>query len=76
LIQGSSEVLLSVLPSRTRDEAAPAAALVRKARSTPASTVPVRPKPGKHVKKGYGVGDRRALDRLFEATGNGGSGKP
>jgi membrane protein required for colicin V production len=76
LIQGSSEVLLSVLPSRTREQAAPAAALVRKAQSTPTPTVPVRPKPGKHVKKGYGVGDRRALDRLFEATGNGGSGKP
>jgi hypothetical protein len=34
---------------------------------------PVRLKPGK---KGYGAHDRRELDRLFETTGSGGSGKP
>jgi len=30
----------------------------------------------RHGEKGYGVKDRRALDSLVEATGNGGSGKP
>jgi membrane protein required for colicin V production len=44
---------------------------------TPApAPVPVKHKPPKHGKKGYGAGDRRALDRLFETTGNGGNGKP
>src|SRR6185437_16755305 len=28
------------------------------------------------AKKGYGAKDRRALDSLLEATGNGGNGKP
>ena len=28
------------------------------------------------AKKGYGAKDRRALDTLLEATGNGGNGKP
>jgi membrane protein required for colicin V production len=38
---------------------------------------PVKPRPPKKPrKKGYGVGDRRALDRLFEATGSGGIQKP
>jgi hypothetical protein len=49
---------------------------LEKAQETPTPKPAPSPKPGKHVKKGYGVGDRRALDRLFEATGNGGSGKP
>ncbi len=76
LIRGSSEVLLSVLPSHMRQTAEPDAPVLEKAQDTPSPVPEVRPKPGKHVKKGYGVGDRRALDRLFEATGNGGSGKP
>ena len=32
--------------------------------------------PAAQAKKGYGAKDRRALDSLFEATGNGGNGKP
>jgi len=74
LIQGSADVLLSILPSHTRQEAEPSIRPVRKAQIPPRPAP--SPKAGKHVKKGYGVGDRRALDRLFEATGNGGSGKP
>lgn len=76
LIQSSSELLLVLVPI-PRDEAPPP---TRKAQNLekprPASaageaaTTPVR------GKKGYGIGDRRALDRLLEATGNGGSGKP
>jgi membrane protein required for colicin V production len=38
--------------------------------------VPKPPKSHKPPKKGYGAHDRRELDRLFETTGSGGSGKP
>lgn len=77
LIQSSSEVLLSLVPNSHAQDVVP---LTRKAQNLPAggpeTAAPDKPKPVKHVTKGYGVGDRRALDRLFEATGNGGSGKP
>jgi membrane protein required for colicin V production len=77
LIQSSSEILLSLVPNSHAQDVTP---LMRKAQNQPAerseTVPPVNPKPVKHVTKGYGVGDRRALDRLFEATGNGGSGKP
>jgi membrane protein required for colicin V production len=77
LIQSSSEVILSLVPTSREPETAP---LTRKAQNQstqdPLAVAPVKPKPVNHVKKGYGAGDRRALDRLFEATGNGGSGKP
>lgn len=77
LIQRSSEVLLSLAPQSHTQAVAP---LTRKAQNPPAqvsgAAAPVTPKSVKHATKGYGVGDRRALDRLFEATGNGGSGKP
>ena len=79
LIQSSSEVLLSLVPNRDRHGAGPSTQphsekplAVRNSAPAPAA----KSKPGTHRKKGYGVGDRRALDRLFEATGNGGSGKP
>ena len=72
LIQSSSEVLLSLVPSRSREDIEPAAPAVQRAADAPKPAVPpVSPKAGKHGKKGYGVGERRALDRLFEATGNG-----
>jgi membrane protein required for colicin V production len=74
LIQSSSEVLLSLVPNSHAQDVAPP---TRKAQNQPAGGFPpVSSKPVKHVTRGYGVGDRRALDRLFEATGNGGSGKP
>ncbi|HVE03353.1 MAG TPA: CvpA family protein [Rhizomicrobium sp.] len=77
LIQSSSEVLLSLVPNSHAQDVVP---LTRKAQNLPAggpeAAAPDKPKSVKHVTKGYGVGDRRALDRLFEATGNGGSGKP
>jgi membrane protein required for colicin V production len=77
LIQRSSEVLLSLVPNSHAQEIAP---VTRRAQNQPAGSPdaipPISSKPVKHVTKGYGVGDRRALDRLFEATGNGGSGKP
>jgi membrane protein required for colicin V production len=75
LIQSSSEVLLSLVPSSQA-----AQPLTRKAQNLPAegseTAPPVKSKAVKHVTKGYGADDRHALDRLFEATGNGGSGKP
>ena len=76
LIQSSSEVLLSLVPNRTQHVAGPPPPVRQKAQNAPKPAAPASPKSGKHRKKGYGVGDRRALDRLFEATGNGGSGKP
>ena len=76
LIQGSSHVLLSLLPSRD-------AAAVAADDGTPAPNAPI-PKPAPrqtaaashHARKAYGAQDRRALDRLIEATGSGGNNKP
>ena len=77
LIQSSSELLLTLIPI-PRDDAAPTpsrkAQILEKLLSEPTAMVQ-SPAP-RLVKKGYGIGDRRALDRLLEATGNGGSGKP
>lgn len=79
VIQGSSEVLLSLVPDQHLDAAAsepdrPAA----KSASVPTPA----PKPGaapaskKRGQKAYGAQERRELDRLIETTGNGGTGKP
>jgi len=62
LIQSTSDVLLSLVPDRGLDSAALAA---QPAQET-AKSHPVA-KPGKT----YGARDRRALDRLIEATGDG-----
>ncbi|MEJ1970215.1 MAG: CvpA family protein [Rhizomicrobium sp.] len=85
LIQSSAEVLLALVPSR-RTIGAPEAPepppkriedLIGPAPPAGPTPHPVRTaRPPRHGKKGYGVGERRALDRLFEATGNGGTGKP
>jgi membrane protein required for colicin V production len=76
LIQGSSDVLLSLVPDQhiqtAKDEATPA---------PPGTPIP-KPAPRqaqhgtKHGQKAYGADDRRALDRLIQSTGNGDSGKP
>jgi len=82
LIQSSSEVLLVLIPARDRHDslvapAAPPPKSIDDLLAKPDPVVhPVKPKPQKHGKKGYGAGDRRALDRLFEATGSGGPQKP
>jgi membrane protein required for colicin V production len=80
LIQSSAEVLVSIMP---RHDGAPVVTSAPTPRVTQEPLEPrpipvrqVKTKPAKHGKKGYGVGDRRALDRLFEATGNGGGDKP
>jgi membrane protein required for colicin V production len=77
MIQSSSEVILSLVPTSREPETAPLARKAQNLRARePEAAPPVNPKPVNHVKKGYGADERRALDRLFEATGNGGSGKP
>ena len=74
LIQSSSEVLLALIPSHTQHDAVlPVQRAQDELKPAPSA---VKPKTARHSKKGYGVGDRQALDRLLEATGNGGSGKP
>ena len=74
LIQSSSEVLLALIPSHAQHGAV---LPVQRAQDEPKpASAAVKPKTARHSKKGYGVGDRQALDRLLEATGNGGSGKP
>ena len=78
LIQGSSEVLLSLVPDQhmevARDSGARPSGTAANA-PTPAPK-PARPASKKGVHKTYGADDRRALDRLIETTGDGGSGKP
>jgi membrane protein required for colicin V production len=80
LIQSSAEVLLSIIP---RHDIAPVAIPAPQPKVTHEAEQPtpipvhqVKAKSTRHGKKGYGAGDRRALDRLFEATGNGGGDKP
>jgi membrane protein required for colicin V production len=77
LIQSSAQVLLSIVP-RHATAVAPAPQPQVTQQETPAPTAvhQVKAKSTKHGKKGYGAGERRALDRLFEATGNGGGDKP
>jgi membrane protein required for colicin V production len=84
LIQSSAEVLLALVPDQdqrdaTRDmhEAEPSR------QPEPQPNVAPVPKPTdtaentrKRNHRTYGAKDRRALDRLIEATGNGGNGEP
>jgi membrane protein required for colicin V production len=81
VIQGSSEVLLSLVPDQN---AHPAIATAQPAQPPDAKMVNVpvpTPKPGsaaakRHGQKAYGAAERRELDRLIDATANGGNGKP
>ncbi len=85
LIQSSAEVLLALVPDRDHQGAVepppgPRPTSIDDLLRGPAHVAhphvrPV-PKPNgrKKHKKGYGAQDRRALDRLFEATGSDGSG--
>ena len=85
LIQSSAEVLLALVPDRDRRDAAepppttgPKPTSIDDLLRGPAHVPHVHPVPKpdgrKKHKKGYGAQDRRALDRLFEATGTNGSG--
>jgi membrane protein required for colicin V production len=77
VIQGSAEVLLSLVPDQ-RDRVADdeSASSVRKAARIPSSeTKSAGPSmPRKRGQKSYGAQERRELDRLIETTG--GSGNP
>jgi hypothetical protein len=76
LIQASAQVLAELIPDHGEHrDTGPAAAPPPPPR--PVIAEPTRPAPAepvvvkkKHGKKGAGAADRRALDRLFEATGN------
>ncbi len=83
IIHGSAEVIASLVPdqhqgareeSRAQPKEQPQPkAVVRQEPATPPHAV----KPTKkHPKKTYGAKDRHALDRLIEATGTSGNGKP
>jgi membrane protein required for colicin V production len=92
IMQSTAEVLLSLAPSRDYADFTTGPAghhdelgdLIR--RNSEANKTPDSGETGDHVqhksisaapaKKGYGAKDRRALDTLFEATGNGGNSKP
>jgi membrane protein required for colicin V production len=78
LIQSSAQVLLSIMPRHGHAAAEAQPQATQQAVQPPvASPVhQVKAKSTMHGKKGYGAGERRALDRLFEATGNGGGDKP
>jgi membrane protein required for colicin V production len=76
MIQSSSEVLLSIVPNRNANDRLmahepddPLAEEIRRTQNVPTRRVR-RPVVTKKHEKGYGTGDRRALDRLIEATGN------
>jgi membrane protein required for colicin V production len=85
LIRSSAQVLLALVPNQDlRDVRIGHGAAPAETTETNTAKVPVpQPKPTltardthKRGQKAYGAGDRRALDRLIEATGNGESGKP
>jgi membrane protein required for colicin V production len=81
VIQGSSEVLLSLVPDQHVDTAKTdqPAAEAPKTAAAPVAPVP-QPRPAaarqKTAHKTYGVKERRELDRLIDATANGGNDKP
>ncbi len=84
LIQSTSEVILALVPDQDQRDAARDMREARPDRepgpqpnvapmSKPAKTAQISHRRGRRA---YGARDRRALDRLIEATGNGGDGKP
>jgi membrane protein required for colicin V production len=80
LMRSSGEVLLSLLPTRDQQVFASGAASPLEADDALARLIrrneqPAPAKPVKKASKTYGAEDRRTLDSLFEAAGNG-SGKP
>ncbi len=85
VIRTSAEVLLALVPNQDlRDVHMSRGAAPEEPAQPQAVSVPVpQPRPTisarntrKHSPRGYGAGDRHALDRLIEATGNGESEKP
>ena len=76
MIRSSADVVLALIPEHDRRDAAPPSkpADVQPLRHAAPAAPPAKPVKKKHGKKSHGATDRRALDRLFEATGNNGSG--
>jgi len=73
LIQGSSDVLLSLVPARDRGPAPGSAAA--QAADTPIPRPAPRVARNTHPQKTYHADDRHALDRLIENTASSGSGR-
>jgi membrane protein required for colicin V production len=84
LVQDTGDVLLSLIPDKESraltDNEAPATPAQHDDAANPPDLPLPRPKPGTHEaskshvtkpKKSYGARDRKALDRLIQATGNG-----
>lgn len=73
LIQGSSDVLLALVPNQnfheTEDSEKPADDAAQSSAPSPHSAR--KSANARHPRKSYGADDRRALDRLIEATGSG-----
>lgn len=73
LIQGSSDVLLTLVPDQhldSRPESGDGVAATEPRHETAAARKPANPQ---HARKSYGAQDRRALDNLIETTGSGDS---
>ena len=86
VVQTTSDILLSLVPNQAQPDLAanpppepahrdPLADMIRR-QDQAAPMAQHRPAPTQKADKSYGARDRRALDRLIETTGNGGSGKP
>jgi len=79
LVQSSGEVLLALIPDQKLNKAghAPAAARAeRKPAGRDAAGGAQTAHTKKTPKKTYGAKERRALDKLIEATADGGGKKP
>jgi len=79
LIRSSAEVIASLIPDQhlgsyghEREQAPAKPVILHRELPHPAEHAVTK----KHHKKSYGAKDRHALDRLIEATGSTGSGKP
>ena len=81
LIQSSAEVLIALAPSHERAVAQAHLKTAQEPKVADAPVVHPRPKPlaqkgHKRGTKAYGAADRRALDKLIEATDSSGTAKP
>ncbi|HEY0281180.1 MAG TPA: CvpA family protein [Rhizomicrobium sp.] len=82
LIQGSAEVVASLVPDQDLDRGPRAREkprekpVIHKESAKPAPAPAAKPAAKKTQKKTYGAKDRQALDRLIETTGSNGNGKP
>jgi membrane protein required for colicin V production len=73
LIQGTSDVLLALVPNQHIHDAEDSEKTAGETPTAPKGSTQEARKSGsaRHARKSYGADDRRALDRLIEATGSG-----